>query len=112
ALSTVTDLTKRALFHEPVGFDSQRRLYFGSIAGLRAVKLKADTSATRSIEVAPILRQWSGIDAARQPHSIVLALPTEGTSTVELRFSSLEAAANLRPSLQITYVPRNAPGIP
>ena len=37
---------------------------------------------------------------------------TEGSSPVELRFASLEAAANLRPSLQITYVPRNAPGIP
>ena len=48
----------------------------------------------------------------KQPHAIVLSLPTEGTSILELRFSSLEAAANLRPSLQITYVPRNAPGIP
>lgn len=112
ALTTVTDLTKRALFHEPVGFDPAQRLYFGSISGLRAVKLKADTSAVRSIEVAPILRQWSGTDATKRPHAIVLALPTEGTSPIELRFSSLEAAANLRPSLQITYVPRNAPGIP
>ena len=112
ALTTVTDLTKRALFHEPVGFDPTRRLYFGAISGLRAVKLKADTTAVRSIEVAPILRQWSGTDVTKRPHAIVLSLPTEGTSPIELRFSSLEASANLRPSLQITYVPRNAPGIP
>ena len=112
AMASVTDITKRTLFHEPIGFDPQRKLFYGSITGLRAVKLKADTSATRVIEVAPILRLWAGSDVAKQPHSIVLALPTEGTSTVELRFSSLEAAANLRPTLQITYVPRNAPGIP
>jgi hypothetical protein len=42
----------------------------------------------------------------------VLSLPTEGVSPIELRFASLEAAASLRPSLQITYVPRNAPGVP
>lgn len=112
ALTTVSDLTKRALFHEPVGLDPTVNRYYGTISGLRAIKLKADTSAVRSIEVAPILRQWSGTDVTKQPHAIVLALPTEGTSTIELRFSSLEAAANLRPSLQITYVPRNAPGIP
>jgi hypothetical protein len=112
ALTSVTDITKRSLFHEPVGFDPERKLFYGSISGLRAVKLRADTSAVRSIEVAPILRDWAGTDVTKQPHSIVLALPTEGSSTVELRFASLEAAANLRPSLQITYVPRNAPGIP
>ena len=112
ALASVTDITKRALFHEPAGFDSQRKVFFGALTGVRAVKLRADTNATRTIEIAPILRQWAGSDVTRRPHAIVLALPTEGSSAVELRFSSLEAAAALRPSLQITYVPRNAPGIP
>lgn len=112
ALVGVTDITKRALFHEPIGFDPTTQLYYGAASGLRAVKLKADTSAVRAIEVAPILRQWAGTDVTKQPHAIILSLPTEGVSTVELRFSSLEAAAPLRPSLQITFVPRNAPGIP
>ena len=112
ALSSVTDLTKRALFHEPLGFDPTLKVFYGQASGLRALNLKADTTATRAIEVAPILRQWAGTDVTKQPHAIVLALPTEGNSPVELRFASLEAAANLRPSLQITYVPRNAPGIP
>lgn len=112
ALASVSDITKRALFHEPIGFDSNLRLYYGSMTGLRAVKLKTDTSASRSIEIAPILRAWAGTDVTKQPHAIVLSLPSEGVSTIELRFSSLEAAAAARPSLQITYVPRNAPGIP
>ena len=112
ALATVSDITKRALFHEPTGFDPTRKVFFGAITGLRAVKLRADTSATRTIEVAPILRNWAGSDVTKRPHAIILALPTEGASPVELRFSSLEASAPLRPSLQITYVPRNAPGIP
>ena len=112
ALASVTDYTKRALFHEPFGFDSQQQLFYGQLSGLRAVKLLADTSAVRAIEIAPILRQWAGTDVTKQPHAIVFSLPTEGTSPIELRFSSLEAAASLRPSLQITYVPRNAPGIP
>ena len=112
ALSSVTDYTKRALFHEPLGFDPTLKVFYGQASGLRALKLKADTSATRAIEVAPILRQWAGTDVTKQPHAIVLALPTEGNSPIELRFASLEAVANLRPTLQITYVPRNAPGIP
>jgi hypothetical protein len=112
ALASVTDYTKRALFHEPFGYDSQQQLFYGQLSGLRAVKLLADTSAVRAIEIAPILRQWAGTDVTKQPHAIVFSLPTEGTSPIELRFSSLEAAASLRPSLQITYVPRNAPGIP
>ena len=112
SLTTVTDITKRSLFHEPYSFDPQRGLYYGTLTGLRAVKLKADSSGMRSIEIAPVLRQWAGSDVTKQPHAIVLSLPTEGISPVELRFSSLEAAAALRPSLQITYVPRNAPGIP
>lgn len=112
ALADVTDITKRALFHEPFGFDTNVGLYYGSVSGLRAVKMKADSSGFRTIEIAPILRQWSGTDVTKQPHAIVLSLPSEGASPVELRFSSLEAPEALRPSLQITYVPRNAPGIP
>jgi hypothetical protein len=112
SLASVTDITKRSLFHEPYSFDSQLGVYYGVISGLRAVNLKADSSGIRSIEIAPILRQWTGTDVTKQPHAIVLSLPSEGVSPVELRFSSLEAAAALRPSLQITYVPRNAPGIP
>ena len=112
SLASVTDITKRSLFHEPVGFDPTAGLYYGSISGLRGVKMKADSSGMRSIEIAPILRQWAGTDIAKQPHAIVLSLPSEGITPIELRFSSLEAAPALRPSLQITYVPRNAPGIP
>lgn len=110
ALSTVTDITKRSLFHELVTFDG--KYYFGRTTGLRGILMKADTTASRSIEIAPILRQWSGSDVTKAPHAIVLSLPTEGASPIELRFASLEAAPALRPSLQITYVPRNAPGIP
>ena len=32
----------------------------------------------------------------KRPHAIILALPTEGASPVELRFSSIKAAAALR----------------
>lgn len=113
SLSSVTDITKRALFHEPFSFDPRLGLYFGVSSGLRGVRLKSDSSGLRAIEVAPILRQWAGTDVTRQPHAIVLSLPSEGISPVELRFSSLESGVPaLRPTLQITYVPRNAPGIP
>jgi hypothetical protein len=110
ALSTVTDITKRSLFHEDVAFDGT--FWYGKRTGLRGILMATDTTATRSIEIAPILRQWAGTDVTTSPHSIVLSLPTEGTSPIELRFGSLEAAPALRPTLQITYVPRNAPGIP
>ena len=110
ALASVTDITKRSLFHENLAFDG--KYWYWKTSGLRGILMATDTNATRAIEIAPILRQWSLTDTTNAPHSVVLSLPTEGVSPIELRFASLEAAAALRPSLQITYVPRNAPGVP
>ena len=112
AKGVVTDVAKRTLFHEPLTFNSVTGQIVGAISGLPEVRLKADTTATRSIEVAPILRSWANVDSTDVPHTIILQLPTEGTELTELWFASLEAAPALRPSLQITFVPRNAPGIP
>jgi hypothetical protein len=100
ALPTVTDITKRSLFHEDMVFDGT--YWYGKRSGLRGIFIAADTSATRAIEIAPILRQWSGSDSTNAPHSVVLSLPTEGVSPIELRFASLEAAAWVRPGRQIT----------
>ena len=111
AKSAVGDLAKRTLFHEPLTYDVSGRIV-GAISGLPEVKLKADTSAARSIEVAPILRQWRGVDPTEVPHTIIFQLPTEGLELTELWFSSIESSSAQRPTLQITYVPRNAPGIP
>ncbi|NUQ19331.1 MAG: hypothetical protein HOQ09_00035 [Gemmatimonadaceae bacterium] len=111
AKAVVGDIAKRTLFHEPVTYDATGRI-IGAISGLPQVRLKTDTTAVRSIEVAPILRRWSGVDSTVVPHTIVLQLPTEGTDLTELWFYSLESSSTTRPTLQITYVPRNAPGIP
>ena len=111
AKSAVGDIAKRTLFHEPLTYDASGRIV-GAISGLPEVKLKADTSAARSIEVAPILRQWRGVDPTDVPHTIIFQLPTEGLELTELWFASLESSSAQRPTLQITYVPRNAPGIP
>ncbi|HEX2781087.1 MAG TPA: hypothetical protein VHM30_16425 [Gemmatimonadaceae bacterium] len=109
--TVVTDIAKRVLFHEPVTFNSNGYLV-GILSGLQEVRLKTDTTARRAIEVAPILRRWFTVDSTEVPHSVILQLPTEGTELTELWFSSLEGPVADRPSLQITYVPRNAPGIP
>lgn len=109
--AVVTDVAKRALFHEPVTYDANGYLV-GILAGLRELRLKSDTTARRAIEIAPILRRWYGIDSTEVPHSVILQLPTEGTELSELWFYSLEGPAGERPTLQLTYVPRNAPGIP
>ncbi|NUO64498.1 MAG: hypothetical protein HOQ34_13085 [Gemmatimonadaceae bacterium] len=111
AKGVVKDISKRTLFHEPVTFDINGRIV-GAMSGLPQVAIKADTTATRSIEVAPILRQWANVDSTDVPHTIILQLPTEGIELTELWFASLEATPALRPTLQITFVPRNAPGIP
>ena len=116
--AVVTDIAKRVLFHEPLGYHNPLTLgdsgyYYGAIAGLTQLRLKSDTTATRIIEIAPILRRWSGVNAAEVPHTVILQVPTEGVELAELWFASLEASnPALRPSLQITFVPRNAPGIP
>lgn len=80
--------------------------------GVPQLVLASRDSGARAVEVAPVLRVWSRVDPAERPRAVVIQVPTAGFKPAELRFWSTEAAVNLRPTLQITYVPRSAAGVP
>ena len=80
--------------------------------GVPQLVVASRDSGLRAVEVAPVLRVWSRVNPAERPRALVIQVPTAGFKPAELRFWSSEAAANLRPTLQITYVPRTAAGIP
>lgn len=80
--------------------------------GVPQLVIASRDSGTRAVEVAPVLRAWSRVDPNDRPRALVVQVPTAGFKPAEVRFWSSEAAASLRPTLQITYVPRKSAGVP
>ena len=92
----------------------------------RAAALTADVNLTRSdtlfivpaesgeraVDIASFVRFWRGVAPGDTPHALVLASSLENASALEARFYSMEAAAELRPRLRISYSPRQPPGLP
>jgi hypothetical protein len=85
-----------------------------SLAGLRLDSLRTapDDSGDVSIEVVGLLQAWRLTQPEQSSRALVLRLPSEGVGQDELYFYSMEAAAPLRPRLQIVYVPRIGFGLP
>jgi hypothetical protein len=95
----VTDPTKAAQIAADIALDTLRVTPGGS--GLREVEL------ARAFPI------WRGQSPDTVPRAIVLKIPTEGNSPLEIRFSSSEeAVALLRPRLRISYTSRVPLGIP
>lgn len=66
----------------------------------------------RAIDIATFVRFWRGVEPEDTPHAVVLASARENGSALEARFFSIEAAAELRPRLRISYTPLQPPGLP
>lgn len=69
-------------------------------------------SGVKIIEVANVIGLWRGQNAEETPRALVLLTSREGTSPLEARFYSIEAAPELRPRLRISYSPRRGTGLP
>ena len=111
ASARVQDVALAAAFHESL-VQLQDGSFIYGVANVRPKTYATIDSATRTIEVAGLLRAWFKVDPADRPHALIVQSFTEGTRPLELRFASREAAAALRPALQITYVPRATAGVP
>jgi hypothetical protein len=111
ATSLVTDHVLAASLHEQLVQASDGTVIYG-VANIRPKQLDTGESATRSIEVAGLLRAWFNVKPTDRPHALIIQSFAEGTRPLELRFASREAAAALRPTLQITFVPRATAGVP
>jgi hypothetical protein len=107
ATSDVVDLSKAALITDTLPGDVPP-----SIFKLPTVQMAVTGSAQREFHIGNVVRFWRSASAERVPQAIVLRSTLEGLAPQEALFYSSEAAANLRPRLIITYLPRSEFGIP
>ncbi len=70
------------------------------------VKLKPGDSGLTNIELVRAFAAWRLASPDSLPRAIVLKSLSEGGSPLEIRFSSMEDVAALRPRLRISYTPR------
>jgi hypothetical protein len=77
-----------------------------------SLKARPGESGVRQIEIGAVFGFWRQLKASETPHAIVLRVGREGRSPLEIRFSSLEAAAQLRPRLRISYTNEVPLGLP
>ena len=96
--TAVTDPTKAAQIIANISADT--------------LKLTPGNGGKIAVELAAAFSLWRTQPADSLPRSIVLKSQAEATSPVELRFSSSEDIAALRPRLRISYTTRVPLGLP
>jgi hypothetical protein len=74
--------------------------------------LKPGGSGQVNVELARAFTLWHTQQPDSLPRAIVLKSVSEGTSALEIRFSSSEAIAALRPRLRISFTPKVPLGLP
>ena len=94
----VTDPTKAAQIIASVSVDT--------------LKLKPGDSGLTNVELARAFTLWRTQKPDTLPRAIVLRSLSEGNSPLEIRFSSSEDVAALRPRLRISYTSRVPLGLP
>lgn len=101
AASTVSDISRAA-----------RITLDRNVALIDSVLVPVRESGVRRVEIAVALQAWRLQSATTAPNVLVIRSGAEGVSIAEGRFYSMEAAANLRPRLEISYTPRTSFGRP
>jgi hypothetical protein len=76
------------------------------------LKLTAGHEGKIDVELAAAFALWRRQKPDTLPRAIVLKSNVEGTSPIELRFSSSEDVSTLRPRLRISYTTRVPLGLP
>ena len=98
AANAVTDPTKAAQVIAQLPLDT--------------VIVRPGDAGPKAIELARAFTFWRSQDPTLSPRAIVLRSVAEGSSPLEIRFWSTEAAAALRPQLRISYTNRVPLGLP
>lgn len=80
--------------------------------GMDTVHVRPGDAGLTLVEVASAFQFWRTFKASETPHAIVLRSRNEGTSPLQVRFSSLEAAPALRPRLRISFTNEVPLGLP
>lgn len=112
ALDTGVTVRPLAVLATDAVTDLRRASEFASGAvGLDTLRVDPRGSGVRVFSVVNLLRAWRALPT-NTPRALVLRATAEGAQAAELRFYSIEAAAELRPRLRLSYVPRTNFGLP
>lgn len=77
----------------------------GKLISMDTTLLVPSDSGQKVLNVLALARSWRTLSKA-VPRSLALRIGNEGAQPAEVRFFSSKAAANLRPRLRITYLPK------
>jgi hypothetical protein len=69
-------------------------------------------SGTRRLELVNLVRIWRNTKPEQTQRALILAIGAEGVNPAIAAFFSSEAPSDLRPRLQLTYVPKVTLGLP
>jgi len=83
-----------------------------AIARTDTLKVTPGGSGLRTMEIANVISLWRSQNPDETPRALILVSTLEGTSPLEARFFSVEAAPELRPRLRISYSARKSTGLP
>lgn len=93
--------------------DIGRALSTIASAPVDSLSLTPADSGVKQFEIAGLLRLWVSHDTTVTPRALGLAVSGEGYLPGLLQFYSTAAAdPNVRPKLQLTYIPRSSFGLP
>jgi hypothetical protein len=76
------------------------------------LRLTPGQSGLKTLEIVNLVRAWRAVGPLKTTQALLITVPQEGTSPGELDFYSIDAPADVRPRLRLTYVPRRGFGIP
>ena len=83
-----------------------------AFANTDTLRLTPGGSGLKTLEIANVFALWRSQKQEETPRALILLSSREGTSPLEARFYAVEAAADLRPRLRISYSIRKSTGLP
>ena len=89
-----------------------RLVTVNTVSAADSLRVVPADSGTRRLELVNLVRVWRNTKPEQTQRALVLAVGRESVNPAIAAFFSSEAPADLRPRLQLTYVPKVTLGLP
>jgi hypothetical protein len=89
-----------------------RLVSINTAAAADSLRVTPADSGTRRLELVNLVRVWRNTKVEQTQRALVLVVGAEGSNAALAAFFSSEASSELRPRLQLTYVPQVTLGLP
>jgi hypothetical protein len=99
----------------PAVTDIERLLTLAQFIGgaaLDSIRIAPADTGLRRLELVNLIRVWNTTPPTVSQRAIALRIGAEGSNPAQTLFFPSEAPANLRPRLELSYVPRVSFGLP